>query len=126
MKLLDRISFDKDGLAPAVIQDATSREVLMVAYMNREALEKTFETGKTHFWSRSRKKLWLKGETSGHIQTVREIRVDCDADAVLVLVDQKVAACHTGHYGCFYRVITPDGGFQELGEKVFEPGEVYG
>ena len=126
MKFLEKIAFDKDGLVPAIVQDAGTRDVLMVAYMDRPALEKTFQTRQTHFWSRSRKKMWLKGERSGHTQEVKEIRFDCDADAVLVLVEQKVAACHVGYYSCFHRLVTPDGGYEEVGEKVFEPDEVYG
>ena len=126
MRFIDEVKFDENGLIPAVVQDAGTREVLMVAYMNREALRKTMETGASHFWSRSRQKLWLKGESSGHTQTVRDIRMDCDADALLILVDQNVAACHTGYFTCFYRESTADGGIKEIGEKVFDPGDVYG
>lgn len=126
MGFIDEVKFDEDGLVPAVVQDAAGKDVLMMAYMNREALQKTIETGSTHFWSRSRKKLWLKGESSGHTQTVREIRLDCDGDTLLILVDQKVAACHTGYFTCFYRANTPDGGIAEVGERVFDPDAVYG
>jgi phosphoribosyl-ATP pyrophosphohydrolase/phosphoribosyl-AMP cyclohydrolase len=99
----DEIAFDANGLVPAVAQDANTREVLMLAWMNREALTKTLETGHVHYYSRSRACLWLKGETSGHFQRVREIRRDCDSDALLLLVDQTGAACHTGKRSCFYR-----------------------
>lgn len=125
MKFLDKIEFDDNGLVPAVIQDAASREVLMVAYMNREALKKTLETGQTHFWSRSRKRMWLKGESSGHVQLVKEIRLDCDGDTLLVTVEQKVAACHAGYFSCFYRAITPDGDVKQVADKVFDPDKTY-
>ncbi len=98
-----RLKFDEKGLIPAVIQDYKTGEVLMVAYMNRQSLKKTLATKKTHFWSRSRKKLWLKGETSGNFQKVKEIYYDCDADCLLFKVRQKGVACHTGNYSCFYR-----------------------
>ena len=110
-----------ESLIPAIAQDWKTGEVLMLAYMNDEALAKTRETGKAHYWSRSRKKLWLKGETSGHIQHVREIRIDCDNDAILLLIEQEGGACHTGYRSCFYRTI--DG--IVVGEKVFDPEVVY-
>ena len=100
---IDDIKFDEKGLVPAVVQDATDDRILMLAYMNRESLEKTLETGKTWFFSRSRGKLWNKGETSGHFQSVREILVDCDMDSLVIKVDQTGAACHTGNRSCFYR-----------------------
>lgn len=105
MGALDELVFDEKGLVPAVIQDADSLEVLMVAYMNRESLRRTLASGETHFWSRSRQCLWHKGETSGNIQQVREILFDCDSDTLLVKVDQRGGACHTGHRSCFYRRI---------------------
>lgn len=92
-----------NGLVPVIVQDADTKEVLMLAYANEEALKKTFETGKAHYWSRSRKKLWMKGETSGNTQEVVEVKVDCDEDAVLYMVKQKGVACHTGNYTCFFR-----------------------
>jgi phosphoribosyl-AMP cyclohydrolase / phosphoribosyl-ATP pyrophosphohydrolase len=95
--------FDKDGLIPAIIQDVRTSEILMLAYMNKLSLRKTLEIGRTHFWSRSRKKLWLKGETSGHFQDVKEIYYDCDADTLLIKVEQTGVACHTGNRSCFYR-----------------------
>ena len=97
------VKFDRDGLVPAVVQDASSGEVLMVAYMNKESLAKTMETGQTHFWSRSRKELWRKGETSGHTQAVKSIAVDCDGDSLLVRAEQTGVACHTGNRSCFFR-----------------------
>lgn len=114
------------GLIPAIIQDYKTGEVLMVAYMNAESWAKTQETGKACFWSRSRKKLWLKGETSGHVQIVKEVFVDCDNDALLLKVEQVGgAACHTGYRSCFYRRIVT-GGAEEVGERMFDPKEVYG
>ena len=110
-----------DGLIPAIAQDYATGEVLMLAYMNDEALAKTRETGKAHYWSRSRKRLWLKGETSGNFQVVKEIRIDCDSDAILLLVEQKGGACHTGYRSCFYRTV--DG--EMVGQKIFEPKDVY-
>ena len=124
MKFLDEIKFDNRGLVPAIIQDYKNGEILMLAYMNRESLQETLSSGKTHFWSRSRQKLWLKGESSGHIQEVKEMFVDCDMDAVVFKVDQKVAACHTGYRSCFYRKLEGED-FTVVGEKVFEEGAVY-
>ena len=103
--LIDQIKFDVNGLVPAIVQDAETKEVLMMAYMNKESLTLTFEKGETVFWSRSRKGLWHKGATSGNIQRVIEIKVDCDADTLLVLVNPAGPACHTGERTCFYRVI---------------------
>ncbi|HEX3028298.1 MAG TPA: bifunctional phosphoribosyl-AMP cyclohydrolase/phosphoribosyl-ATP diphosphatase HisIE [Clostridia bacterium] len=105
---LKEVKFDENGLIPVVTQDYMSNEVLMVAYMNREALEKTMESGLATYWSRSRKKLWLKGETSGHFQTVKSLSLDCDGDTILLKVEQKEAACHTGHYSCFFRELKND------------------
>ena len=104
-QILDAIAWDERGLVPAIVQDAHTRQVLMLAYMNREALARTLETGQTHFWSRSRQELWHKGATSGNIQHVREIRYDCDADTLLVLVEPEGPACHTGEVSCFYRAV---------------------
>lgn len=100
---LAAIDFEKMDLVPAIVQDAENGEVLMVAYMDREALRRTLETGRTWFYSRSRQEYWCKGETSGHRQYVREVRYDCDGDAILVKVRQVGAACHTGNRSCFYR-----------------------
>lgn len=103
--MIEEIRYDEKGLIPAIAQDAESGEVLMTAFMNREALERTLETRVAHYWSRSRGKIWKKGETSGHIQKVHEIRFDCDSDAILLKVHQDGVACHTGHRSCFYRAI---------------------
>lgn len=102
-----QLAFDEQGLIPAVVQQYDTLEVLMVAWMNAESLRRTIESGRTWFWSRSRQEFWNKGESSGHIQVVKEIRYDCDADTLLVLVDQTGAACHTGEHSCFYRTIFP-------------------
>lgn len=99
--IADRLVLNADGLIPAVVQEATSKAVLMLAWMNAEALHLTLTTGRATYWSRSRNELWVKGETSGHAQHVREVRLDCDADTVLVIVDQTGAACHTGDATCF-------------------------
>ena len=99
------IKFDANGLVPAIVQDAETKEVLMMAYMNQESLQLTLDKGETVFWSRSRKEIWHKGATSGNIQKVVEIKVDCDADTLLVLVNPAGPACHTGNRTCFYRTI---------------------
>ncbi len=102
---IDEFKFDEKGLIPAIVQDYRTDEVLMLAYMNKESIKKTLETGRTWFWSRSRKQYWCKGETSGNVQHVKEIKYDCDADTLLVLVEQVGVACHTGERSCFYRSI---------------------
>jgi phosphoribosyl-AMP cyclohydrolase len=115
-----------DGLLPAIAQDATTGEILMLAYINQESWQKTVETGKAHYWSRSRNKLWLKGESSGHVQLIKEILVDCDEDTVVFKVEQiGGAACHTGHTSCFYRRVHGDA-VEVLGKPVFDPAHVYG
>jgi phosphoribosyl-AMP cyclohydrolase len=115
-----------DGLLPAIAQDAATGEVLMLAYINEESWRKTLETGKVHYWSRSRGKLWLKGESSGHVQLVKEILVDCDLDTVVFKVEQLGgAACHTGHRSCFYRKVQGEE-LEVQGEPVFDPAKVYG
>jgi len=100
---MEGLRYDQDGLIPVVVQDFNTGEVLMVAWMNARALELTRETGQAHFWSRSRQSLWHKGETSGNVQIVREIRVDCDQDTLLLRVEPAGPACHTGNISCFYR-----------------------
>jgi phosphoribosyl-AMP cyclohydrolase len=115
-----------DSLLPAIAQDAATGEVLMLAYINEESWRKTLATGKAHYWSRSRGKLWLKGESSGHVQIVKEILVDCDLDTVVFKVEQLGgAACHTGHKSCFYRRVQGDE-LEIQGEPVFDPAKVYG
>ena len=109
MSFCDQLKFNADGLIPAIIQDYATGRVLMMAWMNRASLQTTLQTGRTHFWSRSRQKLWMKGETSGHTQTVKEIALDCDGDTLLVRVEQIGAACHEGYRSCFFRSLGADG-----------------
>jgi phosphoribosyl-AMP cyclohydrolase len=120
------IDFDKSGgLVPAIAQDAATGQVLMLAWMNREAYEETLRTGRACYYSRSRGKLWRKGEESGHVQEVRGVYVDCDADTILLKVHQVGgAACHEGYASCFFRQVTPDGP-RVVAEKVFDPRTVY-
>jgi phosphoribosyl-ATP pyrophosphohydrolase/phosphoribosyl-AMP cyclohydrolase len=119
--MIENVKFDENGLVPAIIQDEKSGQVLMMAYMNQESLEKTLATGRTCFFSRSRQELWMKGETSGHVQKVKQILYDCDGDTLLIKVEQTGAACHTGHYSCFYR----DAEGKETQPVVFNPDQVY-
>ncbi|MFO0808754.1 MAG: phosphoribosyl-AMP cyclohydrolase [Gemmataceae bacterium] len=121
------IDFDKsNGLIPAIAQDAETGQVLMLAWMNRDAYEETLRTGRAVYFSRSRNKLWRKGEESGHVQEVRGVFVDCDADTILLKVHQVGgAACHEGYPSCFFREVTPDG-VTVVGERVFDPKQVYG
>ena len=126
MKLSDdiraQLKFDDKGLITAIAQDHETNEILMLAFMNLEALEKTVETGKAHYFSRSRGKLWLKGESSGHVQLVHDMYIDCDADAVLMKVEQLGGgACHMGYRSCFYRTLEGD----VISEKVFDPEDIY-
>ena len=123
---MEGIDFEKSGgLVPVIVQDCENGDVLMLAYMNREALGKTVETGKAWYWSRSRNQLWMKGETSGHYQVVREIFVDCDGDALLLKVEQRGGgACHTGYRSCFHRMVR-NGKLKVVGQKAFDPKEVY-
>jgi phosphoribosyl-AMP cyclohydrolase len=112
MRFIDQLKFNTDGLIPAIIQEAATGRVLMMAWMNRASLEKTIATGRTHFWSRSRQKFWMKGETSGHVQAVRQIAFDCDGDTLLIQVDQTGPACHEGYKSCFFRTAEADGAFR--------------
>jgi phosphoribosyl-AMP cyclohydrolase len=122
---LDQVAWNADGLVPAIAQDAGSGQVLTLAWMNRHALALTASSGEVHYWSRSRGKLWKKGETSGHVQKVRAIRVDCDADAVLVSVEQVGGiACHTGHARCFYRQLE-GGTWREVEPVLKDPATIY-
>ncbi len=114
-----------DGLITVIVQDEKTSEVLMLAYANEEALEKTLQTGLAHYFSTSRKKLWLKGESSGNTQKVSEVLLDCDSDAVIYKVMQKGGACHTGYRSCFYKKLT-NKGVEVVGEKIFDPEKVYG
>ncbi|MGA3280442.1 MAG: phosphoribosyl-AMP cyclohydrolase [Smithella sp.] len=114
-----------DGLVPTIVQDAETKEVLMMAYMNSESWKATLQTGKATYWSRSRQKLWLKGEESGHFQLIKDIFIDCDNDTILLQVKQLgEAACHTGYKSCFYRKLSGED-FVIIGEKIFNPKEVY-
>jgi phosphoribosyl-AMP cyclohydrolase len=122
-----RLDFSKgDGLLPAVVQNINSGKVLMLAYINQESWEKSLETGEAHYWSRSRQELWHKGVTSGHVQKIKEVYVDCDKDTVLFKVEQiGGAACHTGYESCFFKKIGPNGKETIVGEKLFDPEKVY-
>ncbi|HZJ83186.1 MAG TPA: bifunctional phosphoribosyl-AMP cyclohydrolase/phosphoribosyl-ATP diphosphatase HisIE [Clostridia bacterium] len=125
-KNLKGIKFDEKGLVPTIIQDFSSKEVLMMAYMNKKALDMTLETGLTHFWSRTRQQLWKKGETSGNIQKVQEVYFDCDEDTLLIKVLQKGGACHTGYKSCFYNKVDNNGiNLIETSEKIFDPNKAY-
>jgi phosphoribosyl-AMP cyclohydrolase (EC 3.5.4.19) len=118
---LSRLAFDADGLVPVVAQDVDTGQVLMLAYASAAAIEASLETGYAHYHSRSRGQLWEKGATSGHRQELYDVRIDCDGDAVLYLVEQAVGACHTGHRSCFYRTLEGT----DVGAIVFDPDEVY-
>jgi len=127
MDYLEKLKFNGDGLIPAIIQDAENGRVLMMAWMNATALEKTIETGKTHFWSRSRQKYWMKGESSGHTQQVIDCAYDCDGDTLLIQVEQKGAACHEGYRSCFFTSIKDQGKKLEITEPMLKsPDEIYG
>jgi phosphoribosyl-AMP cyclohydrolase len=127
--MLDALQWDYDGLVTVVSQDAKSKEVLGVAHANREAVEKTLQTGLLHYYSRSRKKLWLKGEESGHVQKLLELRIDCDGDALLARVNQVKGNCHLGFRSCFSYTISTDKkgkwSVKQIGKKVFDPAKVY-
>jgi phosphoribosyl-AMP cyclohydrolase len=127
MQGLDDLKYDANGLIPAIIQDADTGEVLMMAYMNRTSLEETLRTGKTHFWSRSRQKYWMKGESSGHTQDVQAVYTDCDADTILIKARQHGAACHEGYRNCFFRQHdSASGDWRVCAERLFDPDKVYG
>ena len=124
-ELLDALVLDRDGLIPAIAQQHDSGEVLMLAWMNRAAIDETLATGRVCYWSRSRKSLWRKGETSGQVQRLVEFRVDCDNDCLLLLVDQKGVACHTGRRNCFFTAIR-DGKAETIAEVEVDPAQLYG
>ncbi|HTW54456.1 MAG TPA: phosphoribosyl-AMP cyclohydrolase [Stellaceae bacterium] len=124
-KALAEIKFDADGLVPAIAQQHDTGEILMVAWMNRDAVRVTLQEGRACYWSRSRRNLWRKGETSNQVQTLKEFRLDCDGDTVLLLVDQDGVACHTGRRNCFFRAWR-DGGWVEIAQPVVSPEELYG
>jgi phosphoribosyl-AMP cyclohydrolase len=119
------VDFSKmDGLVPVIAQDSETNEILMVAFVNEKALNLSLSTGYAHYYSRSRKKIWKKGSSSGHTQKITEIRVDCDQDSLIYKVNQKGGACHTGYYSCFYRIVDKRG-FHLSGKKIFNPQKIY-
>ncbi len=122
---IKQLKFNEKGLIPAIIQDYKTEKVLTLCYMTREALQKTLEEGKVHVFRRSRKKLMIKGETSGHIQIVKEVFVDCEANSLLFRVEQKVSACNAGYFTCYYRRINKNGALNISEEKIFNPEKVY-
>lgn len=127
MSFYDQLKFTSDGLIPAIIQDFESKRVLMMAWMNRASLEKTIKTGRTHFWSRSRQTFWMKGETSGHVQTVKDLAFDCDGDTLLIQVEQIGAACHEGFRSCFFRSVEANGeAFKNTESQLETPDQIYG
>ncbi|NLN75810.1 MAG: phosphoribosyl-AMP cyclohydrolase [Armatimonadetes bacterium] len=119
-EFLNSLKYDKDGLIPAVVQDDSNGDVLMVAYMNRDAVVQTLTSGRACFWSRSRQKFWIKGETSGNIQAVKSVYIDCDKDCLVVKVDQTGAACHEGYRSCFFRKVDSDGRETVVSERLSE------
>jgi phosphoribosyl-AMP cyclohydrolase len=125
MNFLDQLKFNADGLIPAIIQQQSTGRVLMMAWMNRASLEKTIETRKTWFWSRSRQKFWMKGESSGHVQVVKDLSFDCDGDTVLIQVEQTGAACHEGYQSCFFRSLDGDG-WKVTEAQLETPEQIYG
>jgi phosphoribosyl-AMP cyclohydrolase len=127
MSFVEQLKFDAAGLIPAIIQEKSTGRVLMMAWMNRESLETTIATGRTHFWSRSRQKFWMKGESSGHTQQVKDISFDCDGDTLLIQVEQTGAACHEGYKSCFFRSVQDAGKTFKITEPQLEtPGQMYG
>ena len=127
MSFYDKLKFNSEGLIPAIIQEQSTGRVLMMAWMNRESLETTVKTGKTHFWSRSRQKFWMKGESSGHTQSVKDVAFDCDGDTLLIQVEQIGAACHEGYKSCFFRSAADEGtAFRTTEKQLQKPEEIYG
>jgi phosphoribosyl-AMP cyclohydrolase len=125
-RFLEILHFNDKGLIPTIIVDQDRKEVLTLCYMNREAVEKTVETGMVHVFRRSKGRLMLKGETSGHTQAVREIRPDCEGNSLVIFVEQKVAGCHLGYFSCYFRAWNGEkGGWETVEERVFDPAEVY-
>ena len=125
MSFLNELKYTSDGLIPAIIQEEGSGRVLMMAWMNADSIRDTLETGKTHFWSRSRQKYWMKGESSGNTQEVKDVAYDCDKDTLLIKVEQSGAACHEGYKSCFFTSIK-DGEPEVTEERLMNPGEMYG
>ena len=125
MNFFEKLKFNDDGLIPAIIQEEETGRVLMMAWMNESSLKTTIEMGKTHFWSRSRQKYWMKGESSGHTQQVKNIAFDCDGDTLLIQVSQVEAACHEGYQSCFFRTINDAGEFDVSENRLVNPKEIY-
>ena len=125
MRFIEKLKFNGEGLIPAIIQEEGTGRILMMAWMNEASIMSTVETGRTHFWSRSRKKYWMKGESSGHVQEVRDIAFDCDGDTILIQVAQHGAACHEGYKSCFFRSIRDGGDSAITEERLVNPDEVY-
>ena len=125
MNFFEKLKFNDDGLIPAIIQEEETGRVLMMAWMNESSLKTTIEMGKTHFWSRSRQKYWMKGESSGHTQQVKNIAFDCDGDTLLIQVSQVEAACHEGYQSCFFRTINDAGDFDVSENRLVNPNEIY-
>ena len=126
MSFYDKLKFNSDGLIPAIVQEQSTGRVVMMAWMNRASLESTIATGKTHFWSRSRQKFWMKGEESGNTQTVKDISFDCDGDTLLIQVEQKGAACHEGYKSCFFRSVGEGKSAIRVTEpQLIEPEQIY-
>jgi phosphoribosyl-AMP cyclohydrolase len=127
MSFYEKLKFNSDGLIPAIIQEQSTGRVLMMAWMNKESVKKTLELGKTVFWSRSRQKYWVKGETSGHVQTVKDLAFDCDGDTLLIQVEQSGAACHEGYKSCFFRSVKNAGeDFAVTEKQLVKPDDMYG
>ena len=125
MKFTELMKFNEKGLIPAIIQDAGSKSVLTLCYMNKDALEKTLEEGKVYVFRRSKNALMLKGGQSGHIQLVRSVFIDCEGNSLLIQVEQKTAACHAGYFTCYYRKLAGDGNYEIAEGRVFDPGQIY-
>ena len=125
MNFFEKLKFNDDGLIPAIIQEEETGRVLMMAWMNESSLKTTIEVGKTHFWSRSRQKYWMKGESSGHTQQVKNIAFDCDGDTLLIQVSQVEAACHEGYQSCFFRTINDAGDFDVSENRLVNPSKIY-
>src|SRR6187402_189503 len=126
MTFLDKLKFNADGLIPAIIQEQSTGRVLMMAWMNRESIQRSVDEGKTVFWSRSRQKYWVKGETSGHVQVIKDLAFDCDGDTLLIQVEQTGAACHEGYKSCFFRSVQDKGnGFAVKEAQLVRPEQVY-
>ena len=123
--LVSILQFNEQGLMPTIVQDAATKQVLTLCYLNHEALEKNLSTGKVHVFRRSQNRLMLKGETSGHTQLIKAVHIDCEGKSLLLLVTQRVAACHTGHFTCYFRKLSADGSLKTVGKRVFDPAKVY-